>query len=183
MDYLNVLGIAVALAMDAFAVSVVTGVVVRPLTGRHVFRTAFHFGLFQFMMPVAGWFAGTYLASWTTSWEGYVAFGLLAAIGIKMIIESFGEIKMEQWKDPTRGWRLVALSLATSIDAFAAGMGIAILGSGVFTPAIIIGIVTMVLSVTGVCFGSRIGSVFGRRAILAGGVILILVGIKILLMG
>jgi putative Mn2+ efflux pump MntP len=135
------------------------------------------------MMPVAGWFAGTYLAGMIDAWDHWVAFGLLSIIGLKMILESRGEAKQDSSEDPTRGWKLVSLSLATSIDAFAAGLGMAFMGVSVLFPAAIIGVITAVLATAGICFGNRIGPYFGKKAVLAGGIILILIGVKIVIWG
>ena len=122
----TLLGISLALAMDAFAVSVATGLAVAPVTARHTFRMAFHFGLFQFLMPVLGWFAGRGSADWIGSANDWVAVALLALVGGKMLWEARGEEENRSAADPTRGWMLVTLSVATSLDALAVGFSLAL---------------------------------------------------------
>jgi putative Mn2+ efflux pump MntP len=181
MHWLEIAGIAVALAMDAFAVSIVAGTVISRVTPRHVFRLAFHFGLFQFLMPVVGWAAGTALAGWIDAWDHWVAFGLLVFIGAKMLVESRARKHPDDIPDPTRGWMLVSLSVATSIDALAAGMSIALMGVDILMPALVIGIVTASLCTVGIFTGGRIGRRYGRAAILLGGLVLIGIGLRILI--
>src|SRR5512134_1544093 len=117
MDVLTLLGIALALAMDAFAVALGTGMNLAALTGRHLFRLGFHFGLFQALMPVIGWLAGIGFQQMIAAWDHWIAFGLLVFVGGHMLWESRGEDTQEKdSKDPTRGLSLVILSVATSID-------------------------------------------------------------------
>ena len=119
MDSLNLLALAVALAMDAFAVAVAAGLAIKLLTKRHVFRLAFHFGLFQALMPTLGWTAGFALHRIIAAFDHWIAFGLLAFVGGKMIRDAFfgAEETLDASRDPTSGWSLVVLSVATSIDA------------------------------------------------------------------
>ncbi len=183
MDLLSVTAIAVALAMDAFAVAVVTGLTVKPLTRRHVFRLAFHFGLFQFLMPIIGWAAGYAVQKHIADYDHWVAFGLLAFIGGKMIWGSIRGDGHEQnsGSDPTSGWQLVLLSIATSIDALAVGLSLGLIGSSIIKPALIIGIVAAGFTTLGTALGRKIGSVWGKRVEIAGGLILIGIGIKIVI--
>src|SRR5512140_3851208 len=120
MNFLEILGIAVGLAMDATAVSIATSVALARVHWRQVFRFAFHFGLFQMLMPVAGWALGHGFERYITTWDHRVAFVLLSAIGGKAVYSALcgGEEALAQ-RDPTRGWSLVGLSVATSIDALA----------------------------------------------------------------
>ncbi len=180
MSWFNVLGIAVGLAMDAFAVSIAAGLVIQQLTFRHVFRLAFHFGLFQFLMPVIGWLAGRTVSVYVSSYDHWVAFGLLAFLGGKMMRAAMHGAGPERRDDPSRGLLLVTLTIATSIDALAAGLSMGFLGVSIWVPSAVIGLVTAMLSVAGVCFGSRIGAGFGRIAEFAGGVVLLAIGIRIL---
>ncbi len=181
MHWLNLLGISVGLAMDALAVSLAAGLTLAAVTPRHVFRLAFHFGLFQFMMPVLGWAAGREAASRFQEYDHWIAFGLLAFVGGKMLVDACGQRDPGDKADPSRGLMLVTLSVATSVDALAAGLSMAFLQVSIWIPAVVIGIVACTLSAVGVCFGSRVGSHWGRRADLTGGCVLLLIGTKILM--
>lgn len=182
MDMITLFGLAVALAMDAFAVALGCGLTLERLTGRHLFRLGWHFGLFQAMMPVIGWLAGLTVQKWIEDYDHWVAFGLLAFIGGKMIREAFqDEEARESRDDPTRGMSLVMLSVATSIDALAVGLSLAIVGLSVWFPALIIGIVAGVMTAIGMLLGRRAGARWGQRVEIAGGLILIGIGLKILL--
>ena len=181
MPWLNIFGIAVGLAMDAFAVAVVAGLTLPRVTGRHVFRLAWHFGFFQFLMPVVGWLAGTALSRYVAAFDHWVAFGLLAFVGGKMIYEAFFLSPDEKSaSDPTRGWTLLMLAIATSIDALAVGLTLAFLEVSIWAPAVVIGIVAAALTTVGICFGSRLGSRWQKGAEVAGGVILLLIGVRVL---
>ena len=171
--------IAFGLAMDAFAVSIASGLVIERLTVRHVFRVAFHFGLFQALMPVLGWLAGSTVAQYIESWDHWVAMALLGLIGGKMLIDSQSTKEEVPPADPTRGWSLVTLSVATSIDALAVGLSLAMLRVQVWLPALIIGVVAAFMSAIGIACGSRLGRRWGRRAELAGGLVLIGIGVRI----
>jgi putative Mn2+ efflux pump MntP len=181
MDLLTLFGIALALAMDAFAVALGTGMNLATLTGRHLFRLGFHFGLFQALMPVIGWLAGIGLQQKIAAWDHWIAFGLLAFVGGHMLWESrraAHEKKAD--KDPTRGMSLVILSVATSIDALAVGFSLSVLGVSIWTPALVIGLVAGVLTVAGMLLGRRVGDQWGPRVEITGGLILIGIGLKIL---
>ncbi len=181
MSLLTIIGIAIGLAMDAFAVSLAAGLAIGRLTGRHVFRAAFHFGLFQFMMPVAGWFAGRTIAQYMAACNHWIAFGLLAFVGGKMIWDAGQAEHPRGDKDPTRGWSLVILSVATSLDALAVGFSMALLGVSIWLPSIIIGLVAAAMSLAGILIGSRLGGGAKRWAERLGGLILIAIGLRILI--
>jgi putative Mn2+ efflux pump MntP len=181
MDSITLLGIAVALAMDAFAVALATGLTLDPLTGRHLFRLGFHFGLFQAGMPVIGWLAGLTIQKWIADYDHWIAFALLAFVGGKMIHEALQQKEERPDKDATRGWSLVMLSFATSIDALAVGLSLAMLGVSIWIPAAVIGLVCGVLTVTGMLLGRRAGTLWGSRVEILGGLILIAIGGKIVL--
>ncbi|MEZ4600312.1 MAG: manganese efflux pump MntP family protein [Syntrophotaleaceae bacterium] len=182
MDLLTLLGIALALAMDAFAVALGVGLAVSPLTGRHLFRLGWHFGLFQAMMPVIGWLAGVTLQQYIEAFDHWLALGLLGFVGGKMIYEAFHETdEPKRAGDPTRGMSLVVLSLATSIDALAVGLSLGVLGVSIWFPAAIIGLVAGVLTLVGMLLGQRAGSLLGKRVEVLGGLILIGIGIRIVL--
>jgi manganese efflux pump family protein len=172
--------IALSLAMDAFAVSIAAGLIIERITARHVFRAAFHFGLFQSMMVIIGWLAGRYFAALLSAIDHWVAFALLALIGGRMLREAYSEEGSLKSVDPTRGWMLVTLSIATSIDSLAVGLSLAMLRVSVWVPSAIIGVVTAAMSVIGIGFGSRLGHRWEKRAEIAGGLLLIGIGIHIL---
>ena len=179
MSLLTTIGIAIGLAMDAFAVSIAAGLAIDRLTHRQVFRVAFHFGLFQFMMPVAGWFAGRTVAGYIVAYGHWVAFGLLGAIGGRMIRQAGHAYRDSARKDPTRGWSLVTLSVATSLDALAVGVSLALLGISIWLPSAIIGLVAAGMSLVGILLGSRLGSRTRRWAERIGGLVLIGIGVHI----
>ena len=182
MDYLTLLGIALALAMDAFAVALATGMNLATLTGRHLFRLGFHFGLFQALMPVIGWLAGLTVQQHIAAWDHWIAFGLLAFVGGHMLWEARSEAHEEKRaNDPTRGLSLIMLSVATSIDALAVGFSLSVLGVSIWTPALVIGLVAGILTVAGMLLGRRVGDQWGPRVEIAGGLILIGIGLKILI--
>lgn len=181
MSWLNLLGISIGLAMDAFAVSVVAGLTLRDVTPRHVFRLAFHFGLFQCLMPICGWLAGREVEAMISAYDHWLAFLLLSLIGGKMLYDARHEENAAHASDPTRGLLLVTLSLATSIDALAVGLSMGILGVSVWVPAVVIGFVAAGLSTVGIAFGKRLGQRAGHWAEACGGCILILIGIKIVI--
>lgn len=183
MKFINIFAIAVALAMDAFAVSIVTGVNLKNVSYRQTFRLSWHFGLFQAMMPVIGWFAGLSVRVHIERYDHWIAFGLLAFVGIHMIKEAFDPDKSEKRKkDHTKGLTLVILSIATSIDALAVGFSLSLLGVSIWTPAIIIGIVAGIFTIIGLQIGEKIGAArqLSRYAETIGGSVLIVIGLNIL---
>jgi len=182
MGQLTILAIAVGLAMDAFSVAVATSVTLKQLTGRHIFRFAFHFGLFQAGMPVLGWLAGRTVVQWVAAWDHWLAFGLLGFVGGKAIYDGVRDATDEEENpaDPTRGLSLIVLSVATSIDAFAVGLSLAWLGANIWSTVAVIGMVTAALTTAGMYLGRLVGARFGRRMSIVGGVVLIAIGVKIL---
>ena len=181
MGWLSLLALACALAMDAFAVAMVTGLTLRPLTRRHVFRLAFHFGLFQALMPALGWAAGNAVRNYIAAFDHWIAFGLLTFVGGRMIwgaLTGDGD-KAAAANDPTSGWSLVVLSVATSIDALAVGLSLAMLGLPIVVPAVIIGLVAAAFTAVGMALGRRLGSLWGKRVEILGGLILIGIGVEI----
>lgn len=180
MSHLSLLAIALALAMDAFAVAIVTGVTLQVLTRRHLFRLAFHFGLFQAMMFATGWFCGSAVHRLLGASDRWIAFALLALVGGNII---WGAMKGEQERrpvDPTSGWQLVMLSIATSLDALAVGLSLAIIGISVAYPAFVIGLMAAMLTLIGMAVGRRVGSLWGRRVEAFAGMVLIVIGISII---
>lgn len=168
--------------MDAFSVCISCGMIITKPDFRHYFRLAFHFGLFQFMMPLIGYFAGRYLEAYIKAFDHWIAFGLLMIIGLKMIYEAFSHNKetCEPARDPSRGVSLLILAVATSIDALAVGLSLGVLGRQIFIPSVIIGVVCALFSVLGISIGKRVGALVGKRAEAVGGVMLVAIGIKIL---
>jgi putative Mn2+ efflux pump MntP len=177
-----ILAVALGLAMDALAVSLGLGLSLRPATGGQTFRLAFHFGLFQFLMPVVGWAAGESFLKYISAYDHWVAFGLLLAVGGRMIFESFrrGDESKAGKPDPTRGISLLVLSVATSLDALAVGLSLAAINVAVVFPAVVIGIVAFMMTVLGMKAGPLLGKAIGKRAELIGGIVLIFIGLKIL---
>jgi len=179
--------VALGLSMDAFAVSVSSGICVRDLKLRHALRASLVFGLFQFAMPVAGWLLGSTFRSLIQGFDHWLAFGLLAAVGGKMLFEALRAEEPEACPDGEgRGgileWRtLLVLAVATSIDALAVGISYSMLRSPILLPSLVIGAVTFALCLVGTEFGKHIGSRFERWAEIAGGVVLVGLGGKILL--
>jgi putative Mn2+ efflux pump MntP len=178
-----ILGLGVALAMDCFAVTLGMACGSRGLTLKQAVRMASYFGGFQFVMPVIGWFAGDRLLRIIEHFDHWVAFGLLALIGGRMIWESFEMSEEEKAgrPDQTQGKRVLILALATSIDALAVGLSLGVVRTGILFPAAIIGVTSFVLTVAGAKLGPVVGRLVGKRAELAGGLILIGIGVKILI--
>jgi putative Mn2+ efflux pump MntP len=178
MGFLEIAFIAVGLAMDAFAVSLAAGASGRARGGRAAFRLSFHFGLFQFLMPVIGWFAGSRIAPLVSAVDHWIALALLTFVGVRMIRSGLGS-EEELPRDPSRGLTLVVLSVATSIDALAVGFSLAMLEVAIWTPSVTIGLVTGTLSLIGLALGKRLSTRFGQRTAVAGGILLILIGLRI----
>lgn len=181
MNLFTIVVIAVGLAMDAFAVSVASGFVIRRLQIRHALRIAIFFGAFQALMPVVGWLAGLSLRDWFGRVDHWIAFGLLCFIGIKMMVESFRLDGNQKKADPMKLAVLLLLSIATSIDALAVGLTFAILKVSIFVPVVLIGLITFLLSFTGVYIGDHFGHFFEKKIEFIGGMILIGIGTKILI--
>ncbi|MFZ7124951.1 MAG: manganese efflux pump MntP family protein [Desulfobacterales bacterium] len=184
MGFLNMAALAVALAMDAFAVAIATGVRLKRVSFRQFFRLSWHFGLFQAMMPVIGWTAGLTIRSEIERFDHWIAFGLLAYVGVNMIREAFKlEEDAREKKDPTRGLTLVMLSVATSIDALAVGLTISMLKVSIWNPALVIGVVAGAFTVTGLYLGKTVGSAerLSPVAEVLGGLVLLGIGVKILI--
>jgi len=180
IGWVSLLGIAAALAMDAFAVAIAAGIALDPLTKRRVFRLSFHFGLFQALMPMIGWVAGSALIGYVSAFDHWIAFGLLAFVGVHMIRGAIqDDAKKDFLKDPTIGWGLVLLSVATSIDALGIGLSLGMLGYKILLPALVIGVTAAAFTTAGMLLGRRIGTLWGKRVEVVGGVILIAIGINI----
>ncbi len=183
MNIPSIIFIAVALAMDAFAVSIAAGVSLKFVSIRQKFRLSWHFGLFQALMPVIGWYCGLSISHHIEKYDHWVAFGLLSFVGLFMIKEFFsGDDTGKLKADPTRGYTLIILSISTSIDALAVGISMAMLKVTIIFPAIVIGLVATLFTLIGLELGSKIGvkSRLSPFAQLIGGIILLLIGLNIL---
>jgi putative Mn2+ efflux pump MntP len=181
MSLLEVLLIAFGLASDAFAVSISagsTGVTTEP---RAMLRLSFHFGLFQFLMPIIGWLAGLRIERYIHSFDHWIAFGLLLWVAVHMIRSAPGGNESAVRQDPSRGMMLVILSVATSLDALAIGLSLALLRVSIWYPAVVIGIVTGVVSFIGILLGRQFSRKVGRQAAVAGAILLVLIAFRILL--
>jgi len=181
MSLVQMVLLAVGLAADAFAVSVAEGVAITGRAGRHTLQVSAIFGGFQAVMPVLGWVAGSSLRGLVGSFDHWIAFALLVLIGGKMILDAALRVETGGAGRGRRGLKLLGLGVATSIDAFAVGVTIAMLRVSVWTPALVIGLVTAALCAVGVQAGDRIGTRLGRNAGILGGVVLVGLALKILL--
>lgn len=193
MDLVVLLGIAVGLSADAFAVAVCKGLAMKRVNYQHAFIIALFFGVFQAGMPIIGWALGTQFQSLIIPIDHWIAFALLAFVGGKMLYEAFfGEEEVSTSQEgPAETYSVVSekldlkeltmLAIATSIDALAVGIAFAFLQAEIISSAAVIGITTFVLSLVGVAVGNRFGAKFERPATIVGGVVLILIGLKILL--
>ena len=181
MSLIEILLIAVGLAMDAFAVSVTSGITLKQCSVRNALKIALSFGIFQAVMPVIGWLAGLTLNTTIRKVDHWIAFGLLVFIGVKMIVESGRPNSAKCRSNPLKFGTLMLLSVATSIDALAVGFSLGLLQVTLWLPVLIIGSVTFCMSFGGVYVGDRIGHFFEKAAERIGGTVLIGLGIKIFL--
>ena len=179
MGFIELLLIAVGLSMDAFAVSVCKGLSVKKVGVKHAALAGLYFGGFQFLMPVIGYLLGFRFESVIESIDHWVAFVLLAFIGGNMIKESFG--KGEELNDDFGVRTMLLMAIATSIDALAVGITFAFLEVQILPAAGLIGVTTFLLSFVGIYIGNAFGTRYKSRAELAGGIILVVIGVKILL--
>jgi putative Mn2+ efflux pump MntP len=180
VDIATILLIALGLAMDAFAVSIAHGITMRGLRIDGALKMAVFFGAFQAFMPLLGWAAGVSFRDFISGIDHWAAFGLLSLIGGKMIYESSRMRLSEEKPKSLKVTALLILSIATSVDALAIGLSFSFLRMSIATPIIIIGIVTFLLSFIGVSFGSKLGHFLENKIEVAGGLVLIVIGTKIL---
>jgi putative Mn2+ efflux pump MntP len=180
MDLITIVLIAVGLAMDAFAVSIAKGIVIKRKRRYSALLLASFFGGFQMLMPVIGYFTGIGFREIISGVDNWVAFSLLAVIGSKMIYDSN---KKEDGKEevPLKLYSVAILAVATSIDALMVGLSFAFLQTSIVEPILAIGVVAFSLSLVGFFFGCGLGRVFGNRIKIVGGFILIAIGLRILL--
>lgn len=184
MGFIEIFLIGVGLSMDAFAVSVCKGLGMHRINYGHAVVIALFFGVFQALMPVIGWLLGSTFAAYVTAFDHWIAFGLLAVVGGKMLWDAFHDDEddeVEQSAPKLDIRELFMLALATSIDALAVGISFSFLEINILEAVLVIGVTTFALSFIGVVFGNRFGTRFERPSQIAGGVVLILIGLKILL--
>ncbi len=148
---------------------------------RAVFRLSFHFGLFQFLMPVLGWTVGIGVASLIHAADHWIAFGLLSIIGGRMVFSGFRPAAESYRTNPSKGWNLILLSIATSVDALAVGISLAVLQVEILSPSVCVGIITAGLSIIGIRLGHRSGERYGPKVEIVGGILLFLIGLRILI--
>jgi len=180
MGLITITIIAVGLAMDAFAVSIVSGSVYKQLKIKHAFRMAVFFGGFQAIMPLIGSLAGISVKEYVANYDHWMAFALLSAVGAKMIYESFKIAPAEENFNPENILVLLVLSVATSIDALAVGITLSFLQVSIAIAVVIIGLVTFILSYLGVLIGRKFGHFSENKIEALGGLVLIGLGAKIL---
>ena len=181
MDLVTTFIVAVALAMDAFVVAIGSGITVRKPGFTQIFRMVFAFGFFQFAMTLGGWFAGNFMSGLIQKYDHWVAFALLLAVGCKMIGDAFCRNEKAQRPDPTRIGILLVLAIATSIDALTVGLSMGLLESRVLLPCVIIGITAGGFTYFGFRFGNILGRFTSRWSEVLGGIILVGIGLRILL--
>lgn len=181
MDLFSIILIAFGLSADAFAVSVSSGMTLKGVTIQDAVRIATFFGGFQAFMPAIGWLAGMGFRDAIATFDHWIAFGLLAFIGGKMIYEALHpDGDEDNVRDPRNLYTLLLLAIATSIDALAVGLGFSLLSISISLPVILIGVITFVMSFGGVFLGKKFGEWFSNQVEIIGGCILILIGTKIL---
>lgn len=182
MDIYSIILVGIGLAMDAFSVSVTEGIILKKPRLLDVLKISLYFGGFQFIMPCIGYLLGSAFAEYITAFDHIIAFVLLGFIGGKMIYEAISEKDEDSdIKNPLSFKTLILLAIATSIDALAVGVTFATIYVPIIFASAIIGIVTYIISATGVYIGSKFGNLLGKKAEILGGLVLIGIGIKILI--
>lgn len=181
MELFTTFVIAVGLAMDVFAVSLGIGTAQKSVAFRPIFRVSFHCGLFQGLMTLIGWLAGSTISSLIAGIDHWVAMGLLAFVGVRMIRSGLNPACDSETEDCSRGKTLMMVCVATSIDALAVGLGLAMLNVHILLSSLIIGAMSTLLSIAGLLTGSGLGSRFGKRMEVLGGLLLNGIGLRILL--
>ena len=181
VSMITIIFIALGLAMDAFAVSITSGIAIKRLKINNALKIATFFGTFQAVMSLIGWLAGLSLRDFIASIDHWIAFGILSLIGCKMIYESIKMESSEKEINPLNIYILLILSVATSLDALAVGISFSFLKIVITIPVIVIGTITFLLSLLGVFVGNRSGCLFEGKIEIVGGLILIGIGIKIVI--
>ena len=173
--------ISIGLAMDALAVSLGIGTAGQIASLRGKLRLAAHFGIFQSGMTILGWLAGATIVKYVQAFDHWIALALLTYVGLNLIRAGFDKDGEAFEQDPSTGKVLVMLSFATSIDAFAVGLGIAFINVPIIVSVLMIGLTALLLSALGLFAGTRLGEAFGKRMEIIGGLILLGIGIQIVL--
>jgi manganese efflux pump family protein len=181
MQFLTITLISIGLAMDAFAVSLGIGTSRQIPDLRGKIRLAAHFGIFQAGMAALGWLVGETIVQYVKAFDHWIAFILLAYVGINLVRSGLDKDRKAFNQDPSTGRLLVLLSFATSIDAFAVGLTVALINVPVLLTICMIGVVTLLLSAFGFLAGARLGSAFGKRMEILGGLLLLAIGVRILI--
>lgn len=179
-DIISILLVAVSLSADCFAVALSSAIAMKRVLIDQILRMSLSFGFFQTGMQLAGWLAGKTVVNLISDYDHWIAFGILAFVGGRMVWESFHEEdKAKEGIDITRGLPLVALSVATSIDSMAVGLSYALIGFAIALPSVLAGVVSAVITMIGFRLGKKVSEVFGHRAELVGGLVLIGIGTRI----
>ena len=181
MDTTTIIFIAIGLSMDSFAVSIANGLSLSRISLKQYVFIPFSFAIFQALMPLAGWYAGVGIEKYIKEFDHWLAFGLLTAIGAKMIFEGAKPRKTTTTFSGIKIHVLIGQSIATSIDAFVVGISIALLNYQIIKPVIIIGATTLLFSLAGLQLGRYFGKVIEKRIEILGGLVLIGIGLKILI--
>ncbi len=179
MDILSIILLGIALAMDAFSVSVTDGMLIKNIRTHDALKVGLFFGFFQFLMPCIGIFVSSFASHYIEAVDHWIAFCLLSFLGIRMIIESHSMHELP--KNPLSSSTLTVMAIATSIDAFAAGVTLAATQTPLILSSAIIGITAFICSFFGVFIGNRFGDFLGSKAETTGGIVLILIGLKTLI--
>jgi putative Mn2+ efflux pump MntP len=181
MGWIALFAVAFSLALDAFAVATVTGIALGAPSPRQRFRLSFHFGVFQAMMLAVGWYLGSAVVRLLHGLDLWIAFVLLALVGGNLIRGSLGSEEQQQRRlDPTRGWELIFLSVATSLDALAVGVSLAMVSTPILRSALVVGAVASAMTLLGMGIGQKVGALWGHRCELLGGCVLIAIGLRLL---
>ena len=181
MQLINITFLGLGLAADAFAVSLSSGLMIQRIKFNKALKIALLFGIFQAVMPLIGWIMGLSFREFISNFDHWIAFILLLGIGGKMIYEAYNNLEEDEKFNPLEPYTLLALALATSIDALAAGLGLSLLKSSILFSCTMIGLITFCLSFVGVFLGHKFGNLFNKKIELLGGLTLIFIGSKILI--
>lgn len=179
MAYITAFVIALSLAMDSFAVSLGIGTSQNKIDARTIARMSFHMAFFQGLITFLGWLAGSTIAALIASFDHWVALVLLAFVGIRMIKEGLSKEEECYKRNPTKGGMMLVLCIATSIDAFAVGLSLAVIQVDILMASLMVGGVTLILSILGMLVGSGLGTRFGKRMEILGGVLLNIIGLRV----
>lgn len=179
--FIESLIIAFALSLDAFALATVVGATPFGRSWDAIARISFNFGLFQALMPIAGYFLGKNLVKWIEQWDHWIAASIIFLIAFKMILDHHSDDTYRKNIDPSKGIKLVGLSIACSLDAFAVGFSFSLIHREIWMAALLFGIITSIVSCIGLRLGALTHSLIGHKVEILGAIVLIGIGIKILI--